>query len=147
MSGDQALDELPRLPDFVRDRLPAIRQACQKYHVQFLYLYGSAVTGAFEPGQSDLDFMVEFTPAARDRYDGHPKHYFRGMPTQDEGAAYPVNYRALAADLAEVFADRLTYVEGREEIDIGTYSCINNEFFKRTVDSHKIELYARRVFG
>ena len=144
MSGELSLPELLRIPDVVRDRLPAIREACQKYYVQVLYLYGSSATGAFEPGHSDLDFMVDFTPEARNQYDGPPEHYFRGIPIRDEGAAYPVNYRALTADLATIFADRVTQVDGREQIDIGTYGGISNENFKRVVDSHKVELYARR---
>ena len=144
MGGDPALRESSRLPDFVRDRLPAIRQACRKYHVKSLYLYGSAVTGTFEPGLSDLDFMVEFAPEARSQYNGHPKHCLLGVTMEADGSAYPVNYRALTAELAAIFDGHLTRTEGRAQIDIGTYSCINNEYFKREVDSHKVELYGRQ---
>ena len=138
-----SVDTVARLPDFVRSRLTPIREACRRYRVERLYLYGSAVTDAYKPGESDLDFMVEFTPEARDHYDGPVEHYFRGIPITGRGAAYPVNYRALSSALADIFADCLTEAEGRSPIDIGTYSCIDNEYFKQAVDSHKVELYAR----
>ena len=131
----------PRLPDFVRDRLPAIRATCRKYQVESLYLYGSAVTDDYVRGFSDLDFMVEFTSTARAVYDGPPEHYLRGA--RKDGSAYPVNYRALTAALAEVFDGYLSQAERRVPIDIGTYSCINNEYFKRVVDAQKIRLYGR----
>ena len=115
------------MPGFVRTRLIRIREACRQYHVERLYLYGSAVTDRYRPGVSDLDFMVEFTPEARDHYDGPAEHYFRGIPSTGKGAAYPVNHRALTSALADIFADLLTVVEGRSPIDIGTYSCIDNE--------------------
>lgn len=38
---------------------------CRRYGVKQLELFGSAATGEFEPGRSDLDFIVEF----RDDFD------------------------------------------------------------------------------
>lgn len=35
---------------------------CQKFAVQELKLFGSAVTEAFDPARSDLDFLVTFGP-------------------------------------------------------------------------------------
>jgi predicted nucleotidyltransferase len=33
---------------------------CRHYHVRSLELFGSAATGEFVPGKSDLDFLVQF---------------------------------------------------------------------------------------
>ena len=40
---------------------------CRKYYVQKLELFGSAATDHFDPGRSDLDFLVTFEaiPQAR----------------------------------------------------------------------------------
>ena len=37
-----------------------IEHLCRQYGVQRLEAFGSAATGAFRAGQSDLDFLVEF---------------------------------------------------------------------------------------
>ena len=37
---------------------------CRRYQVQRLELFGSAATGEFDPGTSDLDFIVSFRPDA-----------------------------------------------------------------------------------
>lgn len=108
--------------------------------MQVLYLYGSAVTGAYERGVSDLYFMVDFTPEAHDRYDG-PETYIFGYPPTESPAAYSINYAALQHELGLVFADYATTAKDRIPIDIGTYSCINNKFFKQMVDEQKVKLY------
>ena len=137
-------DPRPTLPSFVRDRLPAIRAACDKYNVQALYLYGSAVTGAYKPGESDLDFVAEFTPEARTQYEGPPEHCFRGiLPSEGGGSAYPPNYRGLTAALTDIFTDYLTQVGGRAPIDVCIYSDITNKYVKEQVNSEKVKLYAR----
>jgi uncharacterized protein len=47
-----------------RDALAAI---CRRYGVARLEVFGSAARGArFDPKRSDADFLVTFTPAARD---------------------------------------------------------------------------------
>ena len=33
---------------------------CRRYHVRRLELFGSGVSGNFDPAHSDLDFLVEF---------------------------------------------------------------------------------------
>lgn len=35
-------------------------ELCRRYNVRTLELFGSAATGGFIPGKSDLDFLVEF---------------------------------------------------------------------------------------
>jgi len=41
---------------------------CRRYNVRRLDLFGSAVAGNFEPGRSDLDFLVAFEPLAPAAY-------------------------------------------------------------------------------
>jgi predicted nucleotidyltransferase len=43
----------------------AMAQACRRFCVRRLELFGSAATGDFAPATSDLDFLVEFQPAGR----------------------------------------------------------------------------------
>ena len=43
----------------------AIGLLCRKHGVTRLELFGSAARGDFEPGRSDLDFLVEFGPESR----------------------------------------------------------------------------------
>ncbi len=41
-----------------RDKLVSL---CRKYNVAELDVFGSAATGDFDPSQSDIDFLVEFS--------------------------------------------------------------------------------------
>ena len=44
---------------------PAIECLCRQYGVTRLEIFGSAARGDFEPGRSDLDFLVEFGSESR----------------------------------------------------------------------------------
>jgi len=48
----------------VEKHLPRVRELCRRHHVMRLELFGSAATPNFHPGQSDLDFLVEFSSEA-----------------------------------------------------------------------------------
>ena len=50
--------------DVVERNLEAIRALCREYGVARLDLFGSAATGEFVPGRSDIDFLVEYAPDA-----------------------------------------------------------------------------------
>ncbi len=50
--------------DVVANNLDAIRALCREYDVVRLDLFGSAATGDFVPGRSDIDFLVEYAPDA-----------------------------------------------------------------------------------
>lgn len=59
------------MPPYVLERLDEIRELCDRYGVQRLDLFGSAVTDRFDPATSDLDFVVDFvdrSPGSFDRY-------------------------------------------------------------------------------
>jgi uncharacterized protein len=46
----------------VQDKLEALKDLCVKHRVERLDVFGSAARDDFDPGSSDLDFLVEFEP-------------------------------------------------------------------------------------
>src|SRR5699024_7173162 len=44
----------------------AVMRACERYGVARLRIFGSAVTGQFDPERSDVDFFVDFLPEVDD---------------------------------------------------------------------------------
>lgn len=46
----------------ITDNLEAIRALCREYGVVRLEIFGSAVTDAFDPERSDVDFIIEYPP-------------------------------------------------------------------------------------
>jgi len=43
-----------------------IARTCRRYGVARLRVFGSAVTGRFDPDRSDVDFFVDFLPEVHD---------------------------------------------------------------------------------
>lgn len=83
-----------RLPGILESRRDAIAALCARYGVRRLELFGSAATGAFDPGQSDLDFLVAFDAArlgALEQYFGFKEalEALLGLPVDlvEEGAS------------------------------------------------------------
>jgi predicted nucleotidyltransferase len=99
----------------VEQHLDAIRALCREYRVNRLDLFGSAATGAFREGGSDVDFVVAFAdtraPDYADRY----------------------------LDLAEALEALL----GRD-VDLVTERSIRNPYFRRTVEATRQPVYERR---
>lgn len=85
---------------------------CRQFKVAHLDLFGSAVTGKFDPSSSDLDFIIEFedrrTPGLLNRY------------------------LDFAAALETLF--------GRH-VDLLTPRSIRNPYFRQTLDKTKETLY------
>ncbi len=52
----------------ISERAKELEQLCIDYRVQRLDLFGSAVTGQYNPEESDLDFVVEFQPLPAGEY-------------------------------------------------------------------------------
>ena len=52
----------------VAERSAELEGLCRRFHVGRLALFGSAARGVHDPDRSDLDFSVEFQPAALDDY-------------------------------------------------------------------------------
>jgi predicted nucleotidyltransferase len=78
----------------VADRLAEVGRLCERYGVERLDLFGSAVGDGFDPEKSDLDFVVSFErrdpPELFDRYFGLKEDleelFGRGVDLVTEGA-------------------------------------------------------------
>jgi predicted nucleotidyltransferase len=86
---------------------------CRRHGVLRLDLFGSAAAGRDRPGESDLDFLVEF--------DRHPP------------GGYADAYFGLREDLERLF-DRPD--------DLVVASAIRNPYFRQSVERTKVLLYA-----
>jgi predicted nucleotidyltransferase len=86
---------------------------CRKHHVKTLEVFGSAVDGTFDSARSDLDFLLEFLPAAA----GRPFH----------------GYFDLKEDLEKLF--------GRK-VDLVMPTAIRNPYFLKAVNQQRTVLYA-----
>ena len=85
-----------------RDELAAL---CRRFHVRRLDLFGSAARGDFDPGKSDIDFLVELDRAAAQRpFDA----YFGLKEALEELFGRPV-------DLVETGAVRNPYLKASIE--------------------------------
>lgn len=90
-----------------------IDDLCRRYCVRRLELFGSAATGDYRTGTSDLDFLVEFDPVLRE--------------------SYPDTYFSLLEELEEFF-DR--------PVDLVVSKAIKNPYFRRSVEATKVLIYA-----
>ena len=50
------------MTDLLENNRGAIIEACSRHGVSRLDVFGSALRDDFEPGESDVDFLVEFAP-------------------------------------------------------------------------------------
>lgn len=91
----------------------ALERLCRQFHVRRLELFGSAATGSFRPGESGVDFLVEFEPVPFGTY---ADTYF---------------------GLREALEDLL----GRP-IDLVVASAIENPYFQQSVDKTKVLVFA-----
>lgn len=111
--GDDLRDEMAELE---RERLnldeAAIATLCHEFHVRRLSIFGSAVTGAFDPETSDIDFLVEFDDHAADLF----------------GA-----YFGLKEELESLL--------GRP-VDLVTPKSLENPYFAESVEKTRRDLYA-----
>jgi uncharacterized protein len=46
----------------IDEKLDEIAAACQRYGIERLFVFGSALRDDFRPGESDIDLLVEFGP-------------------------------------------------------------------------------------
>jgi len=99
--------------DLIDHRRTELARLCRRFHVKTLELFGSAVDGTFDTAHSDLDFLVEFLPAASERT-------FHG-------------YFELKEALEQLF--------GRD-VDLVMPSAIRNPYLLKTVNLQRKVLYA-----
>jgi uncharacterized protein len=102
--------------ELIEPKLGELAVLCRRLGVQRLDLFGSAATGHFDPGRSDLDFLVEFEPAPL-------------------GGRYAKAVFELRTGLERIF--------GRP-IDLLTSSMLENPYLRRQVESEKRLLYPLR---
>jgi len=101
------------IPEIVEKR-SELEGLCRRLGVRRLEVFGSAATGGFKHGESDLDFLVEFEPQAT-------------------GAGYADSYFTLMESLEQLF--------GRT-IDLVVDSAIKNPYFRESVERNKALVYA-----
>ena len=96
----------------VEERADELERLCLIYGVRRLDLFGSASTGLYNPDESDLDFLVEFQPAALN--------------------AYADAYFGLLEALVRLF--------GRP-VDLIVESAIKNPYFLQSVEQTRTPIY------
>jgi predicted nucleotidyltransferase len=89
-----------------------LEQICRRYRVRRLDLFGSAASGLDRPGESDLDFLVDFEPLA--------------------AGAYADTYFGLHEALEALF--------GRP-VDLVVDAAIRNPYFRQSVEQTRVLLY------
>ena len=87
---------------------------CRRFGVRRLELFGSAATDAFDPAQSDLDFLVEFLP--EQQLGPWLRHYFE-------------------------FQSELTRLFGRR-VDLVLSGAVRNPYFRRELERTRTVFYA-----
>jgi predicted nucleotidyltransferase len=96
-----------------QQQLDTVRQLCQQHHVARLELFGSATTDQFDFSRSDLDFLVDFEPLSP--------------------AARADAYFGLLESLQDLF---------QRDIDLVEVEAVDNPYFRQTVDTQRMVLYA-----
>ena len=99
--------------DLIEQHRDQIESLCRKYGVRRLDVFGSVVSGRFDPNHSDVDFLVEF-------------NNFTVHNAADR-------YFDLLFDL-ESLLDR--------RVDLVSDKAIRNPYFRRSVDAERVNLYA-----
>lgn len=103
-----------KIPALVLEHKAELEALCRQYGVARLELFGSAMTPAFDPKKSDLDFLIEF------------------LPDQDLGP-WMKDFFELEEELERLF--------GRE-VDLVFGSGIRNPYLKRNIEATRTLLYA-----
>ncbi len=101
------------MDEHLQEKLPQLERLCRRFLVKRLEVFGSVATDRFDPGSSDLDFLVEYLPEAR----------------QDRVEAY----FGLKLALEELF--------GRE-VDLVEREAIRNPYFREETEATKVLVYA-----
>jgi len=99
----------------IEQRKTSIVEACRKFGVQRLEVFGSAARGDFDDQKSDLDFIAKFIPPL------HP-----GVADR---------FLGLADTLEEIFTRR---------VDLLTEAMIRNPIFREEVNRDRTPIYDHR---
>lgn len=96
----------------VERHLSAVTALCRRFKVKRLHLFGSAAGTGFQPGASDLDFLVALDEASP--------------------AEYTENYFGLAHELERLFGRR---------VDLVTERSVRNPYFRQAIEGTRQLLY------
>jgi predicted nucleotidyltransferase len=99
------------IPQLEENRQAVIR-ACERFGVERLYVFGSALREDYQPGDSDIDLLVEFAP--------------------DESYALVDAYFGLLDELRALLG----------EVDLVMVGAVKNPYMARAIDREKQLLYA-----
>lgn len=97
----------------IEERMDAIRQACERFGVARLDVFGSVLRDDFEPDRSDIDFLVDF--GAMSPFD-KPDAYFGLL-------------------------DELRTILGAQ-VDLVMVGALKNRYLREDVNRTKQQLYA-----
>lgn len=92
--------------------LESIRDACERYGVRRLRIFGSVLTDHFDPSRSDVDFVVDFHRDRADMFD---------------------DYFGLRERLSEILGREVDLIVGRS---------MQNPYFRASVLSSARDVYA-----
>lgn len=98
----------------ISEKIPLLKSLCEKYQVESLYLFGSAVSSEILSRESDLDFLITFK---------------KGLSVED----YTENYFALQYQLRSLF---------NRDIDLITSRSLSNPYFIQSIEETKKLIYA-----
>lgn len=99
-------------PEITR-HMAELEDLCRRFDVRRLELFGSAAVGKYRPGESDLDFLVEFEELSP--------------------GTYADTYFGLLEAIEALFG---------APVDLVVASAIKNPYFRQSVDGTKALLYA-----
>lgn len=97
----------------IEEKRQELERVCRLRRVHRIEVFGSAARSDFDPGHSDLDFLVTFQELDQDQY---ADAYF-----------------GLLEDLQTLF---------QRPVDLVVTSAIQNPYFRQAVDSTKTLVYA-----
>ena len=99
--------------DVLHDKQQAIAELCARHGVARLDVFGSALRDDFRPGESDIDFLVEFAP--------------------HEGYALVDAYFGLLDDLRALLGT---------QVDLVMADAVKNRYIAREIENTRQLLYA-----
>jgi uncharacterized protein len=97
----------------IAEKRERLADLCRRYGVERLYVFGSGATGAFQPGTSDIDFLVRLADRAAT-------------------ADYAHRYLDLADDLERLFGVR---------VDLVTEESVENPYLRESIEATRQAVY------
>lgn len=99
--------------DLIEQKREKLTELCRRFRVEKLFVFGSAASGSFRPGTSDIDFIVRLADRA---------------PTTE----YAYRYLDLADELEKLFGSR---------VDLLTEDSIHNPYLRASVTATRQLFY------